>query len=59
MEKTLDALYPGLQKRVDQIMKQKGYTRKSWITKFYPGADHSEQSWRKRLNIPFEFLLKK
>lgn len=58
-DKTLDALYPSLQKRVDQIMKQKGYTRKSWITKFYPGDDHSEQSWRKRLNIPFEFLLKK
>ena len=57
-DKTLDALYPPLQKKVDEVMKAKGFTEKSWITKFYPGDDHSERSWSKRLDIPLEFLLR-
>jgi len=58
-DKTLDALYPPLQKQVDSLMKSKGYTDSYWMTKFYPGDDHSEKSWSKRLHIPLEFLLKK
>ena len=27
--------------------------------KKFPGDDHSEKSWGKRLYIPFEFLLRK
>ena len=55
---TLDALYPTLQEQVDIIMTQKGFTGKNWITKFFPGKDHSEKSWAERLNFPLEFLLK-
>jgi predicted alpha/beta superfamily hydrolase len=58
-DQTLDSLYPTLQKQVDIIMTEKGYTNKNWITKFFPGKDHSEKSWAERLNIPLEFLLKK
>lgn len=58
-DKTLDSLYPSLQKRADAIMKQKGFTTKNWITKYFPGEDHSENAWRKRLEIPLFFLLKK
>ena len=58
-DQTLDAMYAPLQKKVDEIMKTKGYTDKNWITKLYPGEDHSEKSWNSRLNIPIEFLLKK
>lgn len=58
-DQTLDALYPPLQKKVDDIMKVKGWTEKSWTTKFFAGEDHSEKSWAKRLDIPVEFLLKK
>ena len=58
-DQTLDSLYPPLQKKVDEIMKSKGYTEKSWITRFFPGENHSEVSWAKRLDIPLEFLLKK
>lgn len=58
-DQTLDALYPPLQKKVDEIMRQKGFTDENWITKFFPGKDHSEKSWKERLNIPLEFLLKK
>ena len=58
-DQTLDALYPPLQKQVDSLMEAKGYTDPYWMTKFYPGDDHSEKSWSKRLHIPLEFLLKK
>ena len=57
-DQTLDALYPPLQKQADEIMEAKGYSSKNWLTKFFPGKDHSEKSWNERLNIPLEFLLK-
>lgn len=57
--KTLDALYPEIQKKVDSIMVLKGYNKNNWVTKYFPGEDHSEQSWNKRLNIPLEFLFQK
>jgi predicted alpha/beta superfamily hydrolase len=56
---TLDAFYPPLQKMADVLMKERGFTSKNWITKYFPGEDHSETAWRKRLAIPLEFLLKK
>ncbi|MFD2513015.1 alpha/beta hydrolase [Pontibacter locisalis] len=54
---TLDALYEPYQKQVDEIMKEKGYTSSSWVTKKFVGEDHSERAWRKRLAIPVTFLL--
>jgi enterochelin esterase-like enzyme len=56
---TLDSLYPSIQKRVDRLMKQKGYKKRSWITRVFPGANHSEVAWRARLEIPIVFLLRK
>ena len=56
---TLDSLYPLIQGRVDAVLKDKGYTAHHWITKAFPGEDHSEKSWSKRLNYPLEFLLRK
>ncbi|MCE2996256.1 MAG: alpha/beta hydrolase [Cyclobacteriaceae bacterium] len=58
-DQTLDALYPPLQKRVDEIVTSKGYSSKNWMTQFFPGENHSEKAWSKRLDIPFLFLLKK
>jgi len=58
-DQTLDALYPEIQKKVDSIMVLKGYNKNNWVTKYFPGEDHSEQSWNKRLNIPLEFLFQK
>jgi predicted alpha/beta superfamily hydrolase len=57
-DQTLDALYPPLQKKVDMVMQAKGYSSSNWMTKFYPGDNHSELSWSKRLHIPMEFLLR-
>ena len=58
-DQTLDALYPPIQKRVDSLMKRKGYNSNNWVTEYFPGEDHSEQSWNKRLHIPLEFLFRK
>jgi len=58
-DKTLDAMYPPLQRKADEVMKAGEYTDKNWITRFYSGDDHSETSWSRRLHIPLEFLLKK
>lgn len=58
-DQTLDALYPPLQQEADGIMKEKGYQPDNWITRFFPGEDHSEISWSRRLDIPVTFLLNK
>jgi enterochelin esterase-like enzyme len=56
---TLDALYPPLQQKADAVMKIKGYDAKNWLTKYFPGENHSEIAWNKRLYIPLTFLLGK
>lgn len=57
---TLDAEYAPYQAKADAIMQKKGYKKgRDWNTLKFPGEDHSETSWRKRVNIPLEFLLKK
>jgi enterochelin esterase-like enzyme len=56
---TLDVLYKPFQLQADQIMQQKGYRSNNWVTKEFVGADHSERSWSKRLDIPLQFLLNK
>jgi enterochelin esterase-like enzyme len=55
---TLDSLYRPWQKKVDVLMKAKGFTPKNWKTHFFAGKDHSERSWRERFFIPLEFLLR-
>lgn len=56
-DQTLDALYPPIQKMVDEVMKQKGFTTDHWLTRFFPGEDHSEKAWHKRFDIPLLFLM--
>jgi enterochelin esterase-like enzyme len=58
-DQTLDAMYKPLQEKIDVVMKAKGFTIKNWETKFFPGENHSEVAWAKRLDIPLLFLLKK
>lgn len=58
-DQTLDAVYKPLQEKIDVVIKAKGFTNKNWETKFFPGENHSEEAWAKRLDIPLLFLLKK
>lgn len=55
-DQTLDAFYPPIQMKADSLMKNKGYTENNWVTRYFPGEDHSEKSWNKRLHIPLQFL---
>lgn len=55
---TLDSMYPDLQAQVDSIMHKKGYTAEHWMSRIWPGQDHSEKSWKSRLSVPILFLLK-
>lgn len=54
----LDAHYPQYASKVDSIFKTNGYGSNYKNLKF-EGADHSENSWNTRLNVPLTFLLKK
>ena len=54
---TLDTWYPPIQQKVDRIMMNKGFTATSWMTKYFPGQEHSEKAWRSRFAIPLTFLL--
>ena len=56
-DQTIDAYYKPFQEKIDVILKEKGYTDKNWTTRFFPGENHSETSWNKRLDIPLIFLL--
>jgi enterochelin esterase-like enzyme len=58
-DQTLDALYPDIQKKADQIMAKAGFTDSNWKTLYFPGENHSEEAWNKRLAVPLELLLKK
>jgi predicted alpha/beta superfamily hydrolase len=55
---TLDAGYEPFQQRMDAVMRAAGYTEgRDWLTRKFPGAEHSEKSWRTRVDIPLTFLL--
>ena len=55
--KTLDTMYKPFQMQADTIMKNAGYNQNNWLTREFPGDDHSETSWAKRFAIPISFLL--
>ena len=58
--KTVDKNYEHYQSKADEILMAHGYTRGvDWVTMRYEGHKHSEIDWRKRVNIPLEFLLRK
>lgn len=56
---TLDAWYKPYQLIADQVMKEKGFDEKSWLTKEFVGAAHDERSWQARFAIPAMFILGK
>lgn len=54
---TLDSTYEPFQLRADEVMRAKGFTEVNWLTKKFQGEEHSEKSWRKRVDTPIIFLL--
>lgn len=56
---TLDAAYAPFQARMDDAMRALGYReQQDWITLKFDGAEHSEKSWRQRVDRPLRFLLR-
>ncbi|MGH9932455.1 MAG: alpha/beta hydrolase [Pyrinomonadaceae bacterium] len=57
---TLDANYEPYQLKMNEVMRNAGYKEgENWVTKKFLGADHTERSWSKRVDIPLIFLLHK
>jgi predicted alpha/beta superfamily hydrolase len=55
---TLDAGYEPYQRRADEMLRKGGYVEgANWITLKFEGAEHSEKSWRLRVDRPLRFLL--
>jgi predicted alpha/beta superfamily hydrolase len=55
---TLDAQYEPFQKRMDEAMLRAGYSEgANWVTRKFEGEEHSERSWRRRVDIPLVFFL--
>jgi pimeloyl-ACP methyl ester carboxylesterase len=53
----LDALYGTWQAVIDQIVLDHGFTAANWQSRVFEGADHNEDDWGKRFEIPVRFLL--
>lgn len=53
----IDANYGVTQTKVDALMRKHGFTAKNWVTKEFPGDDHSEKSWAARFSQPLIFLM--
>lgn len=58
-DQTLDAHYPPLQAKVDNLMQELGYSAENWLTVYDPGAEHDEIAWQKRLPGVLTFLFGK
>jgi enterochelin esterase-like enzyme len=54
---TLDALYGPSQAFVDEIARVHGYAAPGYLSRVYPGTNHSEAAWADRLDVPLQFLL--
>jgi len=54
----LNAQYESYQIKVDAVVNEAGYVEGlNWMTKKFPGDEHSERAWRKRVHIPLTFFL--
>ena len=58
-DSTLDAMYPKLQAQIDDLFMAQQYPAKLWQSQYFPGEDHTENAWAKRLHIPLEFMFRK
>ena len=55
---TLDAYYPPYQAAIDRHMQGTGWKRGTdWESRAYPGAEHEENAWARRLPEVFDWVL--
>jgi enterochelin esterase-like enzyme len=56
---SLDYYYKPYQTEVDSLLVSKGFSAENYLSKEFIGDGHAEIYWKKRLDIPLLFLLKK
>ncbi len=55
---TLDRGYAPYQRRVDAMLRGAGWREgEDFLSRGFPGAEHSERAWRARIGVPLEYLL--
>ncbi len=54
---TNDGAIEPFQARLDAAARAKGFTRASWRSLAFPGDQHTEYAWAKRVHLPLAFLL--
>lgn len=52
----LDAIYAPYQRFVDEIARDRGYTKDNYLSRVFEGTGHNERAWAARLEIPVLFL---
>jgi len=53
---TIDALFTESQAFADLVVRDRGYSEANFMSRVFPGDEHSETFWAKRVEIPLEFL---
>jgi len=53
----LDALYEPAHRMVEEVLRDRGYTEASAMTRIFYGTGHNEADWAARLEIPLAFLM--
>ncbi len=58
-DQTLDYLYLPFQKEIDMVFRKEGYSSEfgNYRSDFFPGENHSEAAWSKRLKPAIQFLM--
>jgi len=54
----MDKDYGPSQKKIDSLMAELGWDAEHYRSLTFPGHDHNETCWARRLHIPLEFLLR-
>jgi enterochelin esterase-like enzyme len=53
----LDALYAPYQAFVNEIVRERGWSRRDSALRVFEGTGHTERAWAERVHLPIEFLL--
>lgn len=55
-DQELDALYPSIQNKIDEIFNNSKFKHVKFLSKYFPNEGHNENAWKKRVHFPLTFL---
>lgn len=53
---TLDSFYPPYVTAFDAMMAARGWAARNYVSRMFTGAEHEENAWAQRVDIPLAFL---